>query len=151
MELIGIKLNDFEDETSCQVYCRDRIDCKWYTYHSQRKYCTLMKTCLSINTDNCPDCVTSYVACAADGPFNPDLSSAKGCFSSGECKNSKLIDEWDATSIEECLLKCQDSSSCNYMTFFEDVSLCEGYENCIELSTNFCDNCFSAAKSCESK
>jgi len=80
-----------------------------------------------------------------------DLSSPEGCFSNGQCTFSSTVNDWTVSDSQECLEKCSDDPECHFFTFWEEGSSCVGFANCQDISTDFCDNCFSGSEDCEGK
>jgi len=53
--------------------------------------------------------------------------------------------------FKDCLKSCQDLDGCSYFTFLEDENACEAFSDCIDLSEDFCENCYSGPADCDGK
>ncbi len=74
------------------------------------------------------------------------------CFENGECTESLLLKyQHEIYSKEGCLDMCQQTSECEYFTYYEDDSSCLAFANCVTFSTDTCSDCYSGYKSCEGR
>jgi len=99
------------------------------------------------------------------GQVIPADLTGVNCVTPGECIRSLLLSFWDAKTTQvnekqftaifqyincqECLDFCKADDDCAFFTYWEDFQRCEGYANCVELSTDSCTNCFSGSEECD--
>ena len=77
----------------------------------------------------------------------PDLGPR--CFINGECNHNPLVDANIENNADDCLSHCQDNPDCNWFSYDPIGKVCELFEACQSLSTEFCPQCVSGESSCE--
>ena len=120
------------DEFACLEYCKSEQECLWLTYFPGTRYCQLFKDCPILDTEFCPDCLTSQQDCIPDDPI---------CRVVGECEGVLNHTEV-ASSPEGCLKLCNSTTSCRWSTFNSDVSECLIFQTCPTIDES-CLSCTS--------
>ena len=57
-----------EDEFECLENCKAIEECKWFTFYKSLGMCESLQNCVSIDIDNCPDCISGQKECSIPEP-----------------------------------------------------------------------------------
>ena len=76
------------------------------------------------------------------------LASAEQCFVPGRCEHSDLIHATITDNPTDCLHACQTNPGCQWFSNDKTDGFCMEFSNCIELTTEQCQNCISGQKTC---
>ena len=74
------------------------------------------------------------------------FSAGFQCDLEEKCSVGNLLGSITAKSYKECLNQCKDLETCGFVTFFDQIELCELFENCQE--TEDCNGCTSGEVQC---
>ena len=125
------------DEFACLEFCQSVEDCIWSTFYPDTSYCQLLKTCSRLDPESCPYCLTSEKDCVPDPP---------SCSASGECQG--IVDQVvRLPDHEECLLHCNGTLGCRWITFHSAASECVLLKSC-PLLIESCHSCISSERRC---
>lgn len=77
--------------------------------------------------------------------------SSIGCFVSGECRESLVVDSMvNSASPEDCLEFCDQTVDCNHFSHYDDANVCFAFANCVSFSNTSCSDCISGDAGCSS-
>ncbi len=125
------------DEFACLEFCQSDPDCQWLTFFPDGNYCELLKNCQTLDSDFCPECLTSQRDCTPDDPV---------CFVEGECQG--IVDSITAAATaSECLQLCNSIFGCHWFTFNSGVSKCILLKSCSTIDPT-CKECTSGERRC---
>ena len=48
---------------SCIKFCRSIPECGWITYHSSHGVCVAYDDCVTLSSEDCPDCISGQSSC----------------------------------------------------------------------------------------
>lgn len=73
-------------------------------------------------------------------------SAAIQCDLPEKCTYGNLLSSLTTQSYVECLTQCKNLFQCGFVTFFDQIQVCELFEDCQE--TEACDSCTSGEVQC---
>ena len=107
------------------------------TYSPSTSYCQLFSECSTLDSEFCPDCLTSQSSCDPDPP---------ACWLQGEC--SGIADHAvPSQSSMDCLQICNTTIGCRWWTFDSTVNECVLFKTCVEIDES-CKDCVSGERRC---
>ena len=137
MDSVTVGVATATDEFACLDLCKANQECLWFTYSTLTNLCLLFKDCLVLDEETCPECLTGEQDCIPDDPF---------CNIQGYC-NGVLQSFEELPSLEDCLLLCQSSLGCRWITYALTSSECLLYKSCPSLDES-CVSCLSSERRC---
>ncbi len=66
----------------------------------------------------------------------------------GECQQGYQLSSLGAASYAECQTDCQQTTDCNYFTFYEQNSFCKLLYNCTNVDESLCSDCYTGQPDC---
>ena len=75
--------------------------------------------------------------------------SGQQCTIPGECQEGYQLNSLGAATYSECQINCQQTSDCNFFTFYEENSFCKLLFNCSAVDDALCSNCYTGEPGCE--
>ena len=73
------------------------------------------------------------------------------CYVEGECLDSQLVNLTLQDNYNGCLNDCKDNMDCQWFTFKGSGNVCLLLSDCITVSTENCQDCYSGEKTCQPK
>ena len=78
------------------------------------------------------------------------LALGEKCHVPGRCSGGNLVSLVIVESEAKCIERCRTNPDCLWTTYHnDDLMVCEEYDNCIEVVSNNCQNCFTSESKCE--
>jgi hypothetical protein len=125
------------DEFACLEFCQSNPNCQWLTFLPDGNYCKLLSNCQTLDSEKCPECLTSRRDCSPDDPV---------CFVKGECQG--MVNNITAAgTASECLQLCNSIFGCHWFTFNPEVSKCILLKSCSTIDPS-CKECTSGERRC---
>ena len=71
------------------------------------------------------------------------------CLTPGECLDSLILETAEITTPRKCLYHCQETTGCEWFTFYPDTKTCVVLSDCLRLNqTSYCPDCVSGEEEC---